>query len=1032
MGYVELHCHSCYSLKDGASTPLELVQQAKALGMNALALTDHNAVYGAVEFCKAATEVGIKPIFGAEMTLDSGHHLTLLVKNLRGWSNLGHLITLAQFNAPKGEALIALDAFFGHTDGLIALTGCKQGLLAEALLRKDRVAAKSALKDLIALFGRDNLWVELQRHHLPGEKSLIQQLVALAKSEQVGIVATNNVHYATPERKPLQDVLVCVEHLTNLDDAQARGLLRINHEYHLKSGQQMGDLFGDYPESIINTQIIANQCNFIPEYGYQDLPEFPTPNRVPAETWLRQLCESALTKRFSGETSKVRAQLEHELGVIRESGLSNYFLIVWDIVNYARSQNILCQGRGSAANSLVAYLLHITPIDPIEHGLVFERFLSKERQVTPDIDIDFDSARREEVIQYVMQRYGTDHAAMTCTFVTYRTKSALRDVGRALGVPPEWIERASKAVRGYRGANRKPLSFIDETVEEPLDDSVVEQIYALVEQLQGLPRHIGQHNGGMVIMRDILSQRVPIEPATMQDRVVIQWDKEALETVNLVKFDILGLGMLAAIQEASETVLRLTGKPFRIEDLTFDDPAIFRMIAEADTIGLFQVESRAQAQLLPRFQPKNFSDIIIAISLIRPGPIQGGMVHPLLRRRTGREEVTYLHDALRPSLEETYGVIVWQEQVLLVARDIAGFTPGEGEQLRRALGAKNGYERVESFHDRFIMGAASKGISADIAEAIFDQLRGFGGYSFAKSHAASFAVLVYASAYLRKYHPAAFYCALINVQPMGFWSVDVLTNDARRLGVKTLKVNINHSAARTEVLDAKNIRLGLMQVKSIGESSAERILAAREKGNFTSLEDLCRRTRLPERKIENLIQAGAVDAWGIPRRKLIWQAGLYKADEDELDLAYLAEELALPLQHGVQEQAMEYSVTGINTGDHLMSYARDSLRQRGILASYELADCAHNSIVRVAGQNRVAQSPQTAKGMTFLTLEDEWGMMNIVVRHDIFGGYARIILDSPLLLVKGLLERGDGGTINVVAHQFAALPKRYMAVHLTF
>ena len=743
--YVELHCHSNFSLLDGAAFPEGLVARAAELEMPALALTDHDGVYGAVRFAQAAQAYGIRPIFGAELTLERGHHLTVLVENETGWGNLCYLIGQARHNGAKGRALLPLEALPNHTKGLIALSGCRQGEIAAALLQKDRPAAEMAARRYRDLFGPENFWIELQHHLRPDDEALVAALVALARRLHLGYVATNNVHYVTRAGRQLQDVLVCIRHHTTLNDAGP--LLRPNSEFYLKSGQRMAPLFKDYPAALTNTLVLAERCRFELRYGLQDLPQFPLPPSLTPGQYLRLLCEQTIEQRYPDPPERIHTQLDYELTVIEQTGLANYFLIVWDIVRFARKQAIRCQGRGSAANSLVAYLLHISPIDPLAHNLVFERFLSPERRIAPDIDLDFQADRREEVIQYVYRRYGTAHAAMACTFVTYRTRSAVRDVAQVLGLPEGLLAQYPDLLAGEQNIEATPLG----EVNAPL--SVLKD---LCHQIKDFPRHLGIHNGGMVITGSPLAGRVPTEPATMPERVVVQWDKESLETAGLIKIDLLGLRMLAVLAETEQLVTQTTGQPLQLDELKFDDPAIFEMIARADTIGVFQVESRAQAQMLPRLDPRCFNDLIVAISLIRPGPIQGNMVHPYLRRRSGEEAVTYLHSRLEPALAETLGVILFQEQVLKVARDLAGFTPGQGEQLRRALGSKHAEGEIARLRQVFLQGAQTNGVSAAVAETVFDQLQAFGSYSFAKSHAAAFAVIVYQSAWLKRYYPAAF------------------------------------------------------------------------------------------------------------------------------------------------------------------------------------------------------------------------------------------------------------------------------------
>lgn len=1013
--YVELHCHSCYSLLDGASTPEALLERAALQGMDALALTDHDAVYGAVRFAKAAREIGVRPIFGSEITLHNGQHLTLLVQNATGWANLCTLISLGRHNAPKGKAWLPQGMLEEHTEGLIALSGCRHGAIMQAIQRHDHDAALSTAQHYAEVFGRDRFYIELQHHLLPGDKQRLAKGVALAQNVGVGYVATNNVHYAERDGHRLQDILVCIREKTTLDEAEH--LLRPNSEYFLKDADAMAQLFARYPDAIRTTQQIAEQCDFELQFGLQDLPAFPTPDGLTAYAYLERLCR----ERFGNDVpSNVAKQLDYELSVIERSGLSNYFLIVWDIVRYAKSEGIRCQGRGSAANSLVAYALDISPINPLEHNLVFERFLSDERQAVPDIDIDFDAARREEVIQYVYRTYGHERAAMACTFVTFRARSALRDVGRALGLPPELLDHASSAMNPFADVLTEERGY-----QEALNGRYTSEVWAtlvsLCNAIDGFPRHLSIHNGGMVITGTPLATRLPTEPATMPNRSVVQWDKDSLEDAGICKIDILGLRMLSAVSDAVQ-ILKQQGVLDDVSQLAFDDPAVYHMLSQADTVGVFQSESRAQAQVLPRIQPRTFNDLMVSISLIRPGPIQGNMVHPYLRRRLGEEEVRYPHALLQPALEETLGVVLFQEQVLKVARDLAGFTGGEGEQLRRALGSKSAINQMERIRDRFIEGTLMKDVERTVASMVFDTLKAFGGYSFPKSHAAAFAVIVYQSAWLKKYHPAAFYCGLLRNQPMGFWSEAVVVGDAKRHGIRVLPPHVNHSEARTTVQEGA-IRLGLDYVHKIGEDVARRIVDARTEGAFKSLFDFCRRTQLHRRLVENMIMVGAFDGWGKSRRKLALELGLLDYREGTLPFDYEeVRDLPIPDLDTLEEQDIELMLLrGIALREHPMKRYRTALREKGILDSREVARCPALQQVKVAGMILVHQAPPTAKGVHFVTLGDEHELfINVVMRPHVWVRYEEVLKKSRFLLVEGKVER-QGMVTNVVADKIHPL-----------
>jgi error-prone DNA polymerase len=1020
-GYVELHAHSNFSLLDGASHPEDLVWQAARLGMDTLALTDHDAVYGAVRFARAASEYGIRPIFGAEMTLEGGHHLTLLVKDQTGWENLCSLITHARHNAPKGRSFLQETLLADHTQGLIALSGCSNGEISTAVARGDSDRALRVAARYRDWFGPEDFWIELQHHLLPGDDAQVVKLVQLAKRLGVGYVATNNVHYTVRDGHRLQDVLTCIRHGVTLDSSGM--LLRANSEYYLKTEERLLPLFADIPEALTQARQIAERCDFELTYGLQDLPPYTTPTGEDPATFLAELCEQALPVYYPDASSEVRDQLAHELAVIERGRLANYFLIVWDIIRFSREHGIRCQGRGSAANSLVAYLLGISPIDPLRHDLVFERFLSDERQMAPDIDIDFQADRREEVIQYLYRKYGHAHTAMACTIVTFRARSAIRDVGKALGFPPTLLDRAAKTIdyRDLSGDGITGAPGFQDAFRDQLDALPWRHLLDLTGQIRGFPRHLGIHNGGMILMGAPLATRLPTEPATMDERYVVQWDKEALEEVGLIKVDILGLRMLSVIDEAFETASELTGQELHPEKLLPDDPAVFAMIREADTAGVFQVESRAQAQVLPQLKPERFEDLVISVALIRPGPIQGNMVHPYLRRREGSEPVTYPHPSLEKALAETLGVILFQEQVLKVARDMAGFTGGQGELLRRALGSKRAAEDIETFHTAFIEGAQQHGVSRRDAKATFDKLRAFGGYSFAKSHAAAFAVLVYQSAWLKRYHPTAFYAALLNHQPMGFWSPAVLVGDARRHGVETLPLDVNTSYGWCAV-EGDAIRLGFNYVIGMGEEAGQRIDEARFEDVFLSLEEFCYRTRLPRKLIEKLILVGAMDAFGLPRRQLLWELGKLHYHADELPLLYPQDEVEFPPLSDWEKLSFEQAILGLSTSEHVLTLFRPKLVCQGVYTTRELRNCEAGQRAQLAGKIVVHQAPPTAKGFHFITLEDEEGLMDVVVRPDVYGRYREVIRGTRFLLVEGVVQR-KGEVVNLLALHVASVPQ---------
>jgi error-prone DNA polymerase len=1049
-GYVELHAHSDHSLLDGVPSPEALVARAADVGMEALALTDHDALYGAVRFGLAAREAGVKPILGAEVTLEDGTdplgpaHLTLLVETGEGYRNLCRLITLARRGQEKGAARLDKRDLAAHAGGLIALSGCRRGEIPR-LLAADRFdQAMEVARGYARVFGPDHFFVELQRHHRRGDNRLLARLMVLATRAGLDVVASGNAHYLHPRQREVQDVLTCIRCRTTLEDAG--DLLRSNAEYVLRSPREMAALFEDTPLALENSLRIAERCAPATDYlpgGPQVLPRYPVPGGRSPDFYLRELCKEAMRCRYPD--GPPRDLLERELAVIKRAGLADYFLIVWDIVRFARAAGVRYQGRGSAANSLVAYLLGISPIDPVASDLVFERFLSPERSGPPDIDVDFAADRREEVIQYVYQRYGEDHAAMACTLVTFRTHSAVRDVARVLGFPPPLVERLAGACpEPVEGACPEPVEGaldvrdaasveesrgLVEAFGEDLAGKPFQHLLRIVPQLEGIPRHTGIHNGGMVLSGPPLCELVPLEPAAMAGRVVTQWDKDALEGAGLIKIDLLGLRMLSTVEDAVTIVEAQTGERPDLDQLSRDDPQVYDMLCRGETVGVFQVESRAQASLIPRFQPRTFADLVIQISLIRPGPIQAQMVHPYLRRRQGLEPVTYPHPLLEPALAETLGVIVFQEQVLKVARDLAAFTPGRAELLRRALSHKRADEQVARFREEFIAGAVAQGVARETAERVFGQLTAFGGYAFPKSHAAAFAVLTYQSAWLRRYHPAAFFAGLLRNQPMGFYPPHVVVSEARRCGVEIRPVDVEASGLRAIVEgdalrpgSGQALRLGLAVVTGLGEAGGRSVVEARRCGPFRSLADFCRRTKLGRRAVEALIWAGAFDGWGVPRRQLVWdlQAALEAAEgPPALPLPSPDERPRFGFLSARGRLWTEVAHTGVSAREHITALVSDKLRRMGVTLSGALADLRDGCKVWVGGVIASAQRPPTARGTAFLALEDEGGLINVVLKPQVYEA-SRPALKSPFVVVEGRLQK-RGQAISVVARKVIPL-----------
>jgi len=1001
-GYAELHCHSHYSFLDGASSPGDLVRRAQALGLAGLALTDHDGLYGAVPFWQTAQEAGLPAILGAEVTLANGAHLVLLAETQEGYSHLCQLISTAQLAGQKGQPHLDHEMLAAHARGLIALSGCPRGEVPAALLRKELKVARERALWYRDVFGPRGFWIELQRHWLQEDQMLVGELVALARSLDIPYVATNNVHYAHEEGFRLHDVLLAIRHHTTVDALGERR--RSNSEYHLKSPQEMAALFADLPEALENTLAIASRCRVDLNFRDHALPGFPLPPGQTADGYLRTLCLERLPERYPQDREKAREQLERELSAIAQTGLAGYFLLVWEVVEWARGRGIRLQGRGSAAGSVVAYLLGIGPVDPLAHGLLFERFLSGDPQVMPDIDLDIAADRREEVIQHVYETYGTDHAAMVCNVVTYRARSALREVAKALGYGPAFIREAARQVQTVHHEGREGEG------EGKAASHTARLLSELCRAIEGCPRHLSIHVGGMVITGAPLTSLVPLERATMPGRVVVQWNKDAVEDAGLIKLDLLGLRTLGMLEEAVRWVREAEGVELDLNRLPLDDPAVYEMIARADTVGCFQVESRAQMAMLPRVRPREFADLVVEVALVRPGPIQGGMVHPYLRRRAGVEPVSYLHPSLKPILADTLGVIVFQEQVLRIAMALGGFSPAEADRFRRLLGRDPRPRELSPWQERFVRGAAERGVSAAVAGQIFEQLAAFAGYGFCKSHAAAFALITYQTSYLKRYHPVAFTCALLNHQPMGFYSPQTVIRDARRHGVRVLPVDVNRSQADCVVEDGA-VRLGYRYVAGLGPAGCARWEEARAEGPFRDLADFCRRTGLPREAVAGLIRVGAMDSWERPRRDLLWELGRLECREGTLPWAWEETPVSWePLT--VQERLKaEYAVLGMGLEVHPLALFRSWLRGQGVLTSEELGRCQDGERVRVAGEVVVRQSPPTAKGFAFVTLEDETGMVNLVLPPKVVARH-RPLLDAPLLLAEGVVQ-WEGYVVNV-------------------
>ncbi len=1022
--YVELHAKSAFSFLEAAGLPEALAEEAARLDQPAIALLDTDGVYGAPRLYRACSRLGLSALVGAEVTLSDGGRLPLLVEDREGYRNLCRLLTRIKMRAPKGEGAATLDDLAEHAAGLVVLTGGDEGSVARRLATHGATEARALIDRLASLFGRFNVYVELQRHLRRDQEARNEWLSAQAAALGLPLLATNSPRLVRRQDRPLLDALTCIrEHITL---ERAGRLLARNSERYLKSGRVMERLFRDCPEAVANAGELALRLGFtLKNLGYQ-FPDYPLP---PGETpigYLRALCERGARERYGlgPLAAKARRQIERELSLIGRLDLAGYFLIVWDLVEFCRRSDILVQGRGSAANSAVCYALGITAVDPVGMELLFERFLSEERGEWPDIDLDLPSGdRREQVIQYVYQRYGRLGAAMTANVITYRGRLAAREVGKALDLPSELIERLSGLVSDweYREAGDVLTAHLAEAGCDPSDLRV--QHFARVwTAIQDLPRHLGQHSGGMVICQGRLDGIVPLEPATMPGRAVIQWDKDDCAALGIVKVDLLGLGMMALLQDAIEMIAQRGGH-VDLAHLPPDDPQVYAVLRKADTIGVFQVESRAQMATLPRLKPERFYDLVVQVAIIRPGPIVGDMVHPYLRRRAGREPVTVPHPALEPILARTLGVPLFQEQLLRMAMATAGFSGGEAEELRRALGFKRSRRAMEEIDAKLRAGMARQGITGATADAIVRSITAFALYGFPESHAASFALIAYASAWLKVHHPAAFYAALLNNQPMGFYHPATIARDAAWHGQEIRPADVNYSGWLCAIEPDGTVRLGLRYVRGLREEAGRLIENERKRRPFLSVADLMKRAALRQDELAQLAQVGALGSLEPERRAALWEAEraarprgpLYEALPDAPELSPLEPMTA------VESLMADYDGTGLSLGPHPMEFHRARLERLGAVRAADLAGLRNGAWARIAGAVVVRQRPGTAKGFVFLNLEDETGLANIIVRPALFHRHRLALVKEPFLFVAGRLQHEDG-VISIRAEEIAPLP----------
>ena len=1107
--YAELHAHSAFSFLDGASQPEELAYEAARLGLSALAMTDHDGLYGVVRFAQAAREVGLPTIFGAELHLPDpdgvldpptgppdprATHLLVLARGPDGYRTLSRTIAEAHLaTGTKGAAQYRLDELAAAADGQwLILTGCRKGAVRHALERRvrrdpaaplDLAAARTELDRLAALFGAGNVAVEITDTGDPWDGDRNDALAELAAATHLPLVATGNVHYATPADADLAAALAAVRARSSLDDID--GWLPGGAGNHLRSAAEMVARHRRHPQAVDAAAVLAAECAFDLLLVAPSLPPYPVPSGHDEASWLRELVRRGAADRYGTPDAErvpgAYAQITHELDVIESLGFPGYFLIVHDLVDFCREHGILCQGRGSAANSAVCYALGVTAVDAVRHGLLFERFLAPERDGPPDIDVDIEAGRREEVIQYVYSRFGRRHAAQVANVISYRPRSAVRDAARALGYDVGQQDAWSKSIERWgslRGPERPspwwtmqragpvgPLLLSEDgrdVVPAQLPPAasdlgeIPDAVLDLADRFLRLPRHLGIHSGGMVMCDRPVIEVCPVEWARMPGRTVLQWDKEDCADAGLVKFDLLGLGMLTALQVAFELVGEHEGVQLGLHSLPQEDPGVYDLLCAADTVGVFQVESRAQMATLPRLRPRCFYDIVIEVALIRPGPIQGGSVHPYINRVRGREPVTYLHPLLEKSLAKTKGVPLFQEQLMQMAIDVAGFTGAEADQLRRAMGSKRSMAKMEALRARLMSGMAERGVTPPVAEQIYDKLKAFADFGFPESHAFSFAYLVYASAWLKVHHPAAFYAGLLAAQPMGFYSPQSLVADGRRHGVTVLRPDVAASGAKaglervpdgagsgTRVPDGVGpgpgggtdvarlvhadptlvVRMGLASVRGVGQDVATALVAERTAdGPFADLRDLVRRVRLTTPQIEALATAGALGCFGVDRRAGLWAAGaLAQEGPDTLPgVAVGVEAPTLPGMTTVEAAMADVWATGVSVDSYPTQYVRDGLVRAGVITVDQAMHHEAGRRVAVAGVVTHRQRPGTAGGVTFLSLEDETGLINVICTAGLWKRFRTVARTSAAMVVRGRLERADNAT-NLLAEHLASL-----------
>jgi error-prone DNA polymerase len=1079
--YVELHCHSNFSFLDGGSHPFELAAQAAQLEMPALAITDRGGVYGVVKFLQACRKLGVKPIIGTALEVE-GEEVVMIARNLRGYSNLCRLLSVAHVDQPKGEARASIAKVAEHRGDVFYLSATDD----------DR-----RLRELQEALGKENVFSELHHHLGPSDAWVLEGRAAMARQCGAQVVATNEVHYHVPQRRRLHDVLVAIRHRATLESARPH--LFPNSEHHLKGGEALRPLFKGHAEALAKPWEIAQECDVDLDFRKVRFPGYPVPSGETPFSFLYKLCFEGVRERYRPITPEVARRLQRELEVIEKTGLAEFFLINWDLMRFAREHGVPGQGRGSAADSIVAYVLGITRVDPIEHNLLFERFLHEEMTSTPDIDIDFSTEHREQVIQYIYDKYGWERTGMVCNVVTFQPRMAIRQVGKALGFSAELLDRLAKGVDRWFTEDVAD-SMLDAVPPPAMRPQSWQQFLELCREVIEFPRHLSIHNGGMLVTGEPLVEIVPVEPATMAGRRVVQFNKDDVEDLGLIKMDMLGLRTLSVVAEALELIKDATGVRPDLDQLPLNDPAVFEMCSAADTIGVFQIESRAQMQTLPRTRPQSFNDLVVEVAIIRPGPIQGNAVHPYIRRKQGRELVTYAHPLLEPILKDTLGVILYQEQIIEIAMYVAGMTPSGADGFRRAMTRHLNRVEMSSLEEDFINGCLANGVPREVADQLFAAVQGFAVYGFCRSHAAAFARTSYETSWLKLNHAVEFGCGLLNNQPMGFYHPSVLVEDLKRHGVTVLPVDVNRSDVRclpeplppirpssppvparagsvqarytrepaqqanepktylsagppsstgptlprrptvssvsmtsTQPVKAMThaLRIGFNYVRDLGEDGRKAIVGERERGGlYASFDDFLHRLRgaaLGPRAVRNLVMVGAFDALGQPRRELLWGwqerwhgRGLRRGIDTQAELRLNGTAPRLPAIDAFDANQLEYRISDLSTGHHLIHFCRERLRQLGALESNKLAAIANHGKVRVAGLVITRQAPSTAKKIRFFTLEDEFGQVNVTIKPDVYELYRQVANRQPILVIDGVMQRNDG-VYSVLASHIEAL-----------